>query len=67
MLGLQDLFKPPTLEVAPAKLSVSDEEIDRIADRVIKKLSTQVIESVAWDVVPDITEKVLRDELKRNS
>jgi CheY-like chemotaxis protein len=65
LLGLEDLFKPPNS--APSHLSVTDEEIDRIADRVIKKLSTQVIESVAWDVVPDITEKVLREELKRNS
>ena len=47
--------------------SVSDEVIDRIADRVIQKLSTQVIESVAWDVVPEITAKVLREELKRQS
>jgi hypothetical protein len=62
LLGLQDLFKP-----APTSIMVSDAEIDRIADRVIKKLSTQVIESVAWDVVPEITVKVLREELKRQS
>ena len=62
LLGLQDLFKP-----APTAATVSDAEIDRIADRVIKKLSTQVIESVAWDVVPEITAKVLREELKRQS
>jgi CheY-like chemotaxis protein len=60
LLGLQDLFKP-----APA--TVSDAEIDRIAERVIQKLSTQVIENVAWDVVPDITTKVLKEELKRQS
>lgn len=58
LMGLQDLFKP-------AEKSVNDAEIERIADRVIQKLSTQVIENVAWDVVPDITTKVLREELKR--
>ena len=41
--------------------------LQRIADRVIQKLSTQVIESVAWDIVPGITTKVLREELKRQS
>ena len=66
LLGLQELFKPPEAENRPA-VTVTDEEIDRIADRVIQKLSTQVIESVAWDVVPDITAKVLREELKRQS
>jgi CheY-like chemotaxis protein len=62
LLGLQDLFKPPA-----STLSVSDAEIDRIAQLVIQKLSTQVIENVAWDVVPDITTKVLKEELKRKS
>jgi len=61
LLGLNDLFKPA------ASGPVTEEEIERIADRVIKKLSTQVIESVAWDVVPEITSKVLKDELKRES
>ena len=66
LLGLRELFKPS----APPSLSsrtVTEEEIERIADRVIQKLSTQVIEDVAWHVVPDITTKVLREELKRQS
>jgi CheY-like chemotaxis protein len=66
LLGLNDLFKPPAAE-PPQSQPVSDAEIDRIAERVLQKLSAQVIENVAWDVVPDITSKVLRDELKRNS
>jgi CheY-like chemotaxis protein len=61
LLGLNDLFKPASSG------PVTEEEIERIADRVIKKLSTQVIENVAWDVVPEITSKVLKDELKRES
>jgi hypothetical protein len=62
LLGLRELFKPQ-----PANVSVSDAEIERIAQLVIQKLSTQVIENVAWDVVPDITTKVLKEELKRRS
>jgi CheY-like chemotaxis protein len=67
LLGLGDLFQPPVVEPPAPVVSVSEEEIERIADRVIQKLSTQVIESVAWDVVPGITTKVLREELKRQS
>jgi CheY-like chemotaxis protein len=63
LLGLQELFKP----APPVPATVSEAEIDRIAERVLQKLSAQVIEDVAWDVVPDITSKVLREELKRNS
>jgi CheY-like chemotaxis protein len=65
LLGLNELFKPA--ETPSPVLSVSDAEIDLIVDRVIKKLSTQVIENVAWDVVPHITAKVLKEELKRQS
>jgi CheY-like chemotaxis protein len=66
LLGLNDLFKPEAGQ-SHSLASVSDAEIERIAERVIQKLSTQVIESVAWDVVPDITAKVLKEELKRRS
>jgi CheY-like chemotaxis protein len=63
LLGLEAIFQEEPA-VQPAR-SMSDEDMDRIADRVIQKLSTQVIESIAWDIVPDITHKVLREELKR--
>ena len=63
LLGLGAIFQEEPVAQPPR--SMSDEEIDRIADRVIQKLSTQVIESVAWDIVPDITHKILREELKR--
>jgi CheY-like chemotaxis protein len=65
LLGLDEIFKPAPVTRPPA--AITEEEIDRIADRVIQKLSTQVIEDVAWHVVPDITTKVLREELKRQS
>lgn len=63
LLGLSSIFKEqPVVQPVAA---MSEEDMDRIADRVIQKLSTQVIESVAWDIVPDITQKILREELKR--
>ena len=68
LLGLDTLFKGEPAAVAGAPsggMSMREEDIDRIADRVIQKLSTQVIESIAWDIVPDITEKIVREELKR--
>jgi CheY-like chemotaxis protein len=65
LLGLEVIFKDETApgEVRPG--AMTDEDIDRIADRVIQRLSSQVIESIAWDIVPDITEKIVREELKR--
>ena len=66
LLGLNEIFKKDETPAVPSGTSISEEEVDRIADRVIQKLSTQVIENIAWDVVPDITEKIVREELKKN-
>ena len=65
LLGLETIFKDESSSDAASAKAMTDEEIDRIADRVIQRLSTQVIESIAWDIVPDITEKIVREELKR--
>jgi CheY-like chemotaxis protein len=61
LLGLEKIFK----DEPEAAGGITEEDIDRIADRVIQRLSAQVIESIAWDIVPDITEKIVREELKR--
>jgi hypothetical protein len=66
LLGLEILFKDPDLP-PPGAAALSEADIERIVDRVIQKLSSQVIEGIAWEVVPDIAEKVLREELNRNS
>lgn len=67
LLGLESIFKEetPAAPAQPLPGGMSEEDIDRIADRVIQKLSVQVIENIAWDIVPDITEKIVREELKR--
>jgi len=65
LLGLGTIFKEEETPAA-AVSSISEQDIERIADRVIQKVSAQVIESIAWDIVPDITEKIVREELKRN-
>jgi CheY-like chemotaxis protein len=63
LLGLENIFKEGSTAESAGVLTDSD--VDRIAERVIKKLSSQVIESIAWDIVPDITERIVREELKR--
>ena len=65
LLGLETIFKAVEPEPEKGPLVITEEDIDRIADRVIQRLSAQVIENIAWDIVPDITEKIIREELKR--
>jgi hypothetical protein len=61
---LESIFKDEPKPVTAAMMT--EQDIDRIADRVIQRLSTKIIENIAWDVVPDITERIVREELKRN-
>ena len=63
ILGLGVLF--PSAPHESEGTSLSEEQIEGIADRVIRKLSSEVIEGVARDVVPDIAARVVREELKR--
>src|SRR5207247_2088246 len=63
LFGLATIFREES--VAYGAGSITEDDVDRIADRVIQRLSTQVIESIAWEIVPDITEKIVREELKR--
>jgi CheY-like chemotaxis protein len=63
LLGLATIFREDS--PTPVAAAITEDDIDRIADRVIQRLSTQVIENIAWEIVPDITEKVVREELKR--
>jgi DNA-binding response OmpR family regulator len=63
LLGLGPLFPPVPPERERRALTVA--EIEMIADRVLARLSTEVIESVAWDVVPEIAERVVRDEIQK--
>src|SRR5262245_36179786 len=46
LLGLATIFRETT--AASAAGAITEEDIDRIAERVIQKLSAPVIESIAW-------------------
>ena len=62
LLGLESIFSQ---QHPPISAVMTEDDIDRIADRVIQRLSSHAIESIAWDVVPDIAERIVREELKR--
>ncbi len=43
---------------------LSDELIEKIANRVVEKLSRDVLERVAWEVVPDLAELMLKQHVE---
>lgn len=64
-------------EVAPSPLSpviapaatngggrLNDEEVDRIARRVVELLGERTVRDIAWEVIPDLAEVIIRDRLR---
>ena len=44
-------------------LELTDEQVEKIAQRVAELLGPEVIRDVAWQVVPDMAEVVVRERL----
>lgn len=44
---------------------LSDEQIDRIARRVVQLMSDQVVRNIAWEVIPDMAEMVVKERIRQ--
>ena len=53
-----------TSEATSVPTAVSEELIERIANRVVEKLSREVIERIAWEVVPDLAELMIKEHVE---
>jgi hypothetical protein len=49
---------------APVASELTEEQIDRIAARVLEKLSDRVVREIAWEVVPDMAEIAVKRRIK---
>ncbi len=58
---------PASPEPSPAAGSsdLSDEQIERIARRVVQMLSDQVVRNIAWEVIPDLAEMVVKERIRQ--
>jgi CheY-like chemotaxis protein len=50
-------------QVAPG--SLSEEDLDRLARRVVEQISDRVIREIAWEVIPDVAEIVIRKRIEQ--
>src|SRR5206468_12303819 len=50
---------------APGAFDLTDEQIDRIAKRVVQMMSEQVVRNIAWEVIPDMAEMVVKERIKQ--
>jgi CheY-like chemotaxis protein len=60
--SLSDLASMVSRIAGPAPLS--DDDVERIARRVIEHLSERVVRDIAWEVIPDIAEILVRQRLR---
>ncbi len=51
-------------EVAVTPGRISDEDVDRIAQRVVQLLSKAAIQEICWEVVPDLAEVVIKERIQ---
>lgn len=47
-----------------ARHVLSEEDVDRIARRLIELMGDEVVREIAWDVIPDLAEIVIKDRLR---
>jgi hypothetical protein len=43
---------------------LSDEEIDRLASRVVERLTERILREIAWEVIPDMAEVVIKQRIR---
>jgi CheY-like chemotaxis protein len=46
-------------------VDLSDEQIERIAKRVVQLMSEQVVRNIAWEVIPDMAEMVVKERIRQ--
>jgi CheY-like chemotaxis protein len=46
-------------------VDLTDEQVDRIARRVVQLMSDQVVRNIAWEVIPDLAEMVVKERIKQ--
>jgi len=64
-------FEPPAVAAAQSSsvsgIPMSEEVLDAIVERVVKRISADVVREVAWEVVPELSESIIRRTLEERN
>ncbi|MEA2327453.1 MAG: hypothetical protein QOE68_2412, partial [Thermoanaerobaculia bacterium] len=52
-------------DVNPQTTDLTEEQVDRIARRVVQLMSEQVVRNIAWEVIPDLAEMVVKERIRQ--
>ncbi|HYC60263.1 MAG TPA: response regulator [Thermoanaerobaculia bacterium] len=56
---------PMAISARSESADLTDEQVDRIARRVVELLSDQVVRNIAWEVIPDLAEMVVKERIRQ--
>jgi CheY-like chemotaxis protein len=56
---------PETPSLPIAARDLTDDQVDRIARRVVELMSDQVVRNIAWEVIPDLAEMVVKERIRQ--
>ena len=59
------VHEPALAPTAAASADLTEEQIDRIARRVVQLMSDQVVQNIAWEVIPDMAEMVVKERIRQ--
>lgn len=62
---VEEPAQPQPAPAAAAAGELTDEQIDRIARRVVQLISEQVVRNIAWEVIPDLAETVVKERIRQ--
>jgi CheY-like chemotaxis protein len=62
--GAAEADAPEAAAPPPAASPLSDEDVDRIARRIVELVGDRPVRDVAWEVVPDLAEIVIRNRIR---
>ena len=57
--------KEESAAAVPSTGELTEEQIDRIARRVVQLMSEQVVRNIAWEVIPDLAENVVKERIRQ--
>jgi len=57
----------PARAAAACEGQISEEALERIVDRVVRRMSADVVREVAWEVVPELSEVIIRRSVEESS
>jgi CheY-like chemotaxis protein len=56
---------PQAASPASSHGELTDDQVDRIARRVIELMSDSVVRNIAWEVIPDLAEMVVKERIRQ--